>query len=204
MEFNRNNLTHDQRQTIGRVVAVVVVVGVAWSRLPAVVSLVCGYLPYLIGLYLFAPATWFAPPTERSFDPYFKSWFLDNYMPALGRFHREQLRRKAAGQTGLDAFGTNIVRWFQKSTEGLNNLVMYELSLKHAVPKAYRLTGPLERFRIIQVNLGSRTRPAWFTFVGAWGRWRRIPLICTDWGVGLDIALACNDGGLLDYAEPPN
>ena len=33
-------------------------------------------------------------PTAESFEPYFKAWFLTDYMPAAGKMFREHLKRK--------------------------------------------------------------------------------------------------------------
>ncbi len=42
-------------------------------------------------------------------------------------------------EDGLQAIGTKITRWFHKATEDVNNTLFYELSVKHALPNAYRV-----------------------------------------------------------------
>ncbi|CAD7957692.1 unnamed protein product [Amoebophrya sp. A25] len=139
-------------------------------------------------------------PTQESFQPFFKSWFLNKYMAAAGKCYRDYLKRKSKKEDAISAIGTTVTRWFQKATEDLNNTLFYELSVKHALPSANRIN-ILNAFRLVQVNLGSPQRPTWFTFIGAYNMWIWVPLIWTQQGIAMDLTMACQDGGLLNYAD---
>eukprot|EP00392_Amoebophrya_sp_AT5.2_P008733 g8761.t1 len=148
----------------------------------------------LAGTMLLVPA-----PSEQSFTGYFKTWFLDRYMNAAGKSYRDYLKTKSKREDGLQKLGTTITRWFHKATEDINNTLFYELSVKHALPHAYRFN-ILEGFRLVQVNLGSPSRPAWFTFVGLCRVWWWLPVVWTEGRLVFDLTLAVADGGLLNYA----
>ncbi|CAD7964688.1 unnamed protein product [Amoebophrya sp. A120] len=171
-------------------------------------ALACGILlnnstkagnAFSIGVLGLAGSLFLLPaPTEASFTGFFKSWFLDRYMAAAGKSYRDYLKQKSKREDGLQAIGTKITRWFHKATEDVNNTLFYELSVKHALPNAYRVN-VMEVFRFTQVNLGSPRKPAWFTFIGAYRMWFWIPVIWTDGGLVFDLTLAVADGGLLNY-----
>lgn len=159
--------------------------------LPVVLTL----LPFLLVpacvCFLFLLVLKPSPPAE-SFDVFFKTWFLDQYMPTAGEIHRERERQKAAAkkarQGPVAGMATNLMTGLhnrlQEATEDVSNAVLYELALKKCLQHKKRWdfsagfwTGGQTSVRLWQVNLGTAEKPAWYMFLGVLGAWVWLPVV---------------------------
>jgi hypothetical protein len=107
------------------------------------------------------------PPTEESFEQFFRGWFEQEHFPQFSQEVQRELRRRARSRGLIQGLASQVKGWAMANTdEQLQSDVWCSYFMQHAPPQ-YRVIGCL---RIASINLGSQVVPCWASFWGVPGQ----------------------------------
>jgi hypothetical protein len=115
-----------------------------------------------IGTQLFAMAG-LNPPSEASFDEFFRSWFEREHFPQMSEDLKKELVQRAKSKSFFSGISSQFKKWAMANTDArLQSDVWCKYFTDNAPPR-YQIFGCM---RVASVNLGSQVVPCWITFYG--------------------------------------
>jgi hypothetical protein len=105
----------------------------------------------------------FTPPTDRSFDIFFKDWFANVHFPAMSELLKAELVNRAREKGFFSGISSQFKKWAMANTDPrLQCDVWFSYFNQNRSPQ-YSSYGP---FRTAVVNLGADSKPFMVTFYG--------------------------------------
>lgn len=103
------------------------------------------------------------PPSDGSFEAYFREWFERDYFPTMSADLSRELVHRARSKGFFSGLSSQVKKWAMANTDArLQSDVWCSYFLQNAPPR-FRVFGPL---KIANVNLGSQAVPCWLAFWG--------------------------------------
>eukprot|EP00403_Amphidinium_massartii_P019641 CAMPEP_0178431892 /NCGR_PEP_ID=MMETSP0689_2-20121128/32097_1 /TAXON_ID=160604 /ORGANISM="Amphidinium massartii, Strain CS-259" /LENGTH=261 /DNA_ID=CAMNT_0020053849 /DNA_START=44 /DNA_END=829 /DNA_ORIENTATION=- len=117
-----------------------------------------------------------SPPTERSFESFFKQWFIDEHFPMMSELLKKELVFRAKQKGFLSGLSSQFKKWAMSNTDPrLQADVWYSYFTQDCPPKFRTYLC----FRTATVNLGAKKLPHEVTFYGypeeKGGHWMLMP-----------------------------
>jgi|TARA_B110000208_G_scaffold94032_1_gene118056 hypothetical protein len=152
------------------------------------------------GLLIFGVAALMSSnkPTQSSFDPWFKAWFVTDFYPPIAERARDELTKRASKRCDpLGAIFDTLKGWVVDKTKSLQAGVMH--SIIAADRSNFEFTN-LGVATMATVRMGKRDGAARLRFFGVFGQWLVSPVFIPDVEdcvqAAVDVATAANgDGG---------
>mmetsp|Transcript_7058 Transcript_7058/g.17068 ORF Transcript_7058/g.17068 Transcript_7058/m.17068 type:complete len:257 (-) Transcript_7058:251-1021(-) len=118
----------------------------------------------------------FSPPSERSFETFFKQWFSDEQFPIMSELLKKELVFRAKQKGFISGLSSQFKKWAMSNTDPrLQCDVWYSYFTQDSPPKFRTYVC----VRTATVNLGSKKLPHEVTFYGypedAGGHWMLMP-----------------------------
>lgn len=103
------------------------------------------------------------PPTQRSFDLFFKQWFVDVHFPVMSDLLKRELVGRARQKGFFSGLSSQVKKWAMANTDPrLQSDMWYSYFTKGAAPE---FTSTF-CFSTATVNLGAKSDPCMVTFYG--------------------------------------
>jgi hypothetical protein len=103
------------------------------------------------------------PPSEASFEAFFKGWFERDHFPQLSEDVKRELVHRAKSKGFFSGLSSQVKKWAMANTDvRLQTDAWCNYFLQNAPPK-YRVFGCM---RVASINLGSQAVPCWLMFYG--------------------------------------
>eukprot|EP00747_Dinoflagellata_sp_TGD_P168885 gnl/TRDRNA2_/TRDRNA2_196355_c0_seq1.p1 gnl/TRDRNA2_/TRDRNA2_196355_c0~~gnl/TRDRNA2_/TRDRNA2_196355_c0_seq1.p1 ORF type:complete len:264 (+),score=38.40 gnl/TRDRNA2_/TRDRNA2_196355_c0_seq1:57-848(+) len=145
-----------------------------------IVVVFCAGRVFVFLLLLALAASYLAPrrPSYGSFEPFFQTWFIDDYYPKVRDLVQRDLAERAKKEsTILGKVGTFFKGLAASASMSVPASVWYEFWARHCLPPRHR---DLFVARVCTVNLGTDQQPNWVSFVGIHGGWFLSPIQTVD------------------------
>merc|ERR1712087_275940 len=121
------------------------------------------------------------PPSEASFEAFFKGWFEQEHFPQMSEDVKRELVHRAKSKGFLSGLSSQIKKWAMANTDARLQSDAWGSYFEQYAPAQFKTFGCV---RTAAVNLGSQARPCWVNFYGlpdAQGdRWILMPWTSTD------------------------
>jgi len=115
-----------------------------------------------VGTQMFAMAG-LNPPSEASFDEFFRSWFEREHFPPMSENLKKELVLRAKSKGFFSGISSQVKKWAMANTDArLQSDVWCKYFTDNAPPR-YQIFGCM---RVASVNLGSQVAPCWINFYG--------------------------------------
>eukprot|EP00927_Polykrikos_kofoidii_P023341 TRINITY_DN21540_c0_g1_i1.p1 TRINITY_DN21540_c0_g1~~TRINITY_DN21540_c0_g1_i1.p1 ORF type:complete len:274 (-),score=51.10 TRINITY_DN21540_c0_g1_i1:118-939(-) len=102
-------------------------------------------------------------PSDSSFHPYFRRWFVQDYFPYFSQKLQGELKMRSRSQGFFGSIASQVKGWAMQNMEiNVQGDVWYNYVIKNS-PMRW---GNYCCFRTASVNLGSIAQPCWATFLG--------------------------------------
>lgn len=103
------------------------------------------------------------PPSDKSFEEYFKKWFEEDHFPGLNALLKKELVHRASQKSFLSGLSSQVKKWVNAHSDPrLQANVWYEYFKQHS-PPSFTTVGC---FRVAMVNMGSKAEPCVVRFYG--------------------------------------
>jgi hypothetical protein len=103
------------------------------------------------------------PPSDASFEAFFRGWFERDYFPTFCEDLKRELVHRAKSKGFFSGLSSQVKKWAMANTdERLQSDVWCSYFLTNTPPK-FRVVGPM---KMASINLGSQAVPSWIPFVG--------------------------------------
>merc|ERR1712070_1336667 len=111
----------------------------------------------------FATVAGLHPPSDASFEAFFREWFDKEYFPAMNEDIKRELVHRAKSKGFFSGLSSQVKKWAMANTdERLQSDVWCTYFLQNNPPK-FRVIGPV---KMASINLGSQAAPCWIPFMG--------------------------------------
>lgn len=124
----------------------------------------CGYAGEdgPIGQQLFALAG-LQPPSERSFDEFFRNWFETEFFPQFSKKISKELVERAKNKSFFSGLSSQVKKWAMANTDARLQGEVWCSYFKQNAPPQFAAWGCV---RTASVNLGAQAAPCWIRFIG--------------------------------------
>lgn len=103
------------------------------------------------------------PPSDASFEAFFRGWFERDYFPTMCEDLKRELVHRAKSKGFFSGLSSQVKKWAMANTdERLQSDVWCTYFLSNAPPR-FRVFGCM---KMASVNLGSQVSPCWIPFMG--------------------------------------
>jgi len=103
------------------------------------------------------------PPSDASFEAYFRNWFEMDHFPGMSEDLKRELVNRAKSKGFFSGLSSQVKKWAMANTDArLQSDVWCTYFIQNAPPRM-RVFGPM---KTASVNLGSQVTPCWITFFG--------------------------------------
>lgn len=109
------------------------------------------------------PLCGFAPPSERSFETFFKEWFTTVHFPAMSELLKAALVNRARDKGFFSGLSSQFKKWAMANTDPRLQCDVWFSYFTQSRSPIYSSYGP---FRTAEVNLGAESKPCMATFYG--------------------------------------
>jgi len=103
------------------------------------------------------------PPTEKSFEEYFKVWFEESHFPGLNSLLKKELVHRASQKSFFSGLSSQIKKWVNAHSDPRLQSNCWYVYFKEHAPPTFTTVGC---FRMAQVNMGSQDDPCIVRFYG--------------------------------------
>lgn len=103
------------------------------------------------------------PPSDASFESWFRGWFERDYFPTMSEDLKRELVHRAKSKGFFSGISSQVKKWAMANTDArLQSDVWCTYFLQNA-PAKFRTFGCM---KYASVNLGSQVSPCWMPFMG--------------------------------------
>lgn len=103
------------------------------------------------------------PPSDASFESFFRVWFETEFFPTMSEDLKRELVHRAKSKGFFSGLSSQVKKWAMANTDArLQSDVWCSYFIQNAPPR-FRVIGPL---KIASANLGSQAAPCWLSFWG--------------------------------------
>lgn len=115
-----------------------------------------------VGTQLFGMAG-LHPPSDASFEDYFRGWFEQEHFPAMSEDLKRELVHRAKSKGFFSGISSQVKKWAMANTDArLQSDAWCAYFLQNAPPR-FTTIGFMKQ---ASVNLGSQVAPCWISFFG--------------------------------------